>query len=203
MAEIRILLAEDQGMMRGALATLLDLEPDMTVVRTVERGDLVLDAALADRPDVAVLDIEMPGLDGISAAALLRTRCPDCVVVIVTTFGRPGYLRRALEAGARAFLVKDGPVEDLAQAIRRVMAGEQVVDPSLALAALREGPNPLSDREIDVLRAAKDGATISDVATGLFLSESTVRNYLSSAIGKTGTRNRIEAAHIAADRGWL
>ena len=200
---IRILLAEDQGMMRGALATLLDLEPDMSVVRAVGRGDLVLDAALADEPDVAVLDIEMPGLDGISAAELLRSQRPECAVVIVTTFGRPGYLRRALEAGARGFLVKDGPVEDLARAIRRVVAGEQVVDPSLAVAALREGPNPLSDREIEVLRAAKDGATISDIAARLYLSESTVRNYLSSTIGKTGTRNRIEAARAAADRGWL
>ena len=200
---IRILLAEDQGMMRGALATLLDLEPDMSVVRAVGRGDLVLDAALADEPDVAILDIEMPGLDGISAAELLRRHRPECAVVIVTTFGRPGYLRRALEAGARGFLVKDGPVEDLARAIRRVVAGEQVVDPSLAVAALREGPNPLSDREIEVLRAAKDGATISDIAARLYLSESTVRNYLSSTIGKTGTRNRIEAARAAAERGWL
>lgn len=200
---IRILLAEDQGMMRGALAALLDLEPDLTVVRAVGRGDQVRDAALADRPDVAVLDIEMPGLDGISAAALLRDAVPECRVMIVTTFGRPGYLRRALEAGARAFLVKDGPVEELAGAIRRVVAGEQVVDPSLAIAALREGPNPLSEREIEVLIAAKDGATVSDIAAELYLSESTVRNYLSSTIGKTGTRNRIEAARVAAERGWI
>lgn len=200
---IRILLAEDQGMMRGALATLLDLEPDMTVVSTVDRGDLVLPAAASTRPDVAILDIEMPGLDGISAAAQLAEHRPECAVVIVTTFGRPGYLRRALEAGARGFLVKDGPVEELARAIRRVVAGEQVVDPSLAVAALREGPNPLSDREIEVLRAAKDGATVSDVATRLHLSESTVRNYLSSTIGKTATRNRIEAARVAAERGWM
>ncbi len=189
--------------MRGALAALLDLETDLAVVRTVDRGDLVLTAALADRPDIAVLDIEMPGLDGISAARQLRDGLPTCKVVIVTTFGRPGYLRRALEAGARAFLVKDSPVEDLARAIRRVVAGEQVVDPSLAVAALREGPNPLSDREIAVLRAAKDGATVSEVASGLYLSESTVRNYLSATIGKTGTRNRIEAARVAAERGWI
>jgi two-component system response regulator DesR len=200
---IRILLAEDQGMMRGALAALLDLEPDLTVVRAVGRGDLVRDSALADRPDVAVLDIEMPGLDGISAAEQLRDAVPDCKVVIVTTFGRPGYLRRALEAGARAFLVKDGPVEDLAKAIRRVVAGEQVVDPSLAVAALREGPNPLSEREIEVVRAAQDGATVSDIAARLYLSESTVRNYLSATIGKTGTRNRIEAARVATERGWI
>ena len=165
----------------------------MSVVRAVGRGDQVRDAALADRPDVAVLDIEMPGLDGISAAMLLREAVPECRVVIVTTFGRPGYLRRALEAGARAFLVKDGPVEDLARAIRRVVAGQQVVDPSLAVAALSEGPNPLSDREVEVLRAAKDGATVSDIAAGLYLSESTVRNYLSSTIGKTG--------HAQPDRG--
>ena len=189
--------------MRGALAALLDLETDLAVVRTVDRGDLVLTAALADRPDIAVLDIEMPGLDGISAAGQLRDGLPTCKVVIVTTFGRPGYLRRALEAGARAFLVKDSPVEDLARAIRRVVAGEQVVDPSLAVAALREGPNPLSDREIEVLRAAKDGAKVSDIAGGLYLSESTVRNYLSATIGKTGTRNRIEAARVAAERGWI
>ncbi|MGA8117882.1 MAG: response regulator transcription factor [Actinocatenispora sp.] len=200
---IRVLLAEDQGMMRGALATLLGLEDDLVVVAKVGRGDEVVPAALEHRPDVALLDIEMPGLSGLDAAAELREQFPACRVLIVTTFGRPGYLRRAMEAGASGFLIKDGPVEELAGAIRRVVAGENVVDPTLATAALRAGPNPLSTRERDVLGAAANGATIADIAGRLHLSESTVRNYLSAAIGKTHTRNRIEAVHTARDNGWL
>ncbi|HKA69609.1 MAG TPA: response regulator transcription factor [Actinomycetes bacterium] len=200
---IRVLVAEDQGMMRGALVQLLDLEDDLEIVAQVARGDEIVPAALDTRPDVAVVDIELPGTDGIEAARLLRAAVPTCAVVIVTTFGRPGYLRRAFDAGARAFLVKDAPVESLAQAIRRVMAGETVVDPDLAASALVLGTNPLTDRERDVLRAAAGGAPLAEVAGALHLSESTVRNYLSSAIGKTGTRNRTEATRVAASNGWL
>jgi two-component system response regulator DesR len=200
---IRVLLAEDQGMMRGALALLLGLEDDIEVVAQVTSGNEVLPTALDVRPDVALLDIEMPGGDGLDAAARLHGELPDCRVLILTTFGRPGYLRRAMEAGAHGFLVKDGPVEELAGAIRRVLKGERVIDPALAAAALSTGPSPLTDRERDVLAAAADGSTIADVAGRLHLSESTVRNYLSSAIGKTGTRNRIEAARLARHNGWL
>jgi two-component system response regulator DesR len=200
---IRVLLAEDQGMMRGALALLLGLEEDIEVVAQVGSGDQIVPATREHAPDIAVLDIEMPGLDGLTAAARLRTEVPDCRVLIVTTFGRPGYLRRAMEAGARGFLVKDGPVEELAGAIRRVLAGEQVIDPDLAAAALRTGNSPLTARERDVLAEATDGSTIGDIAARLHISESTVRNYLSSAIGKTGARNRIEAAHAAVENGWL
>ncbi|HKE51770.1 MAG TPA: response regulator transcription factor [Actinomycetes bacterium] len=200
---IRVLVAEDQGMMRGALVQLLDLEDDLEIVAQVARGDEIVPAALDARPDIAVVDIELPGTDGIEAARLLRAAVPTCAVVIVTTFGRPGYLRRAFDAGARAFLVKDAPVESLAQAIRRVMAGETVVDPDLAASALVLGANPLTDRERDVLRVAAGGAPLAEVARLLHLSESTVRNYLSSAIGKTGTRNRTEATRVAASNGWL
>lgn len=200
---IRVLLAEDQGMMRGALALLLDLEEDIEVVAQVASGDEVVSRALETRPDVALLDIEMPGRNGLDAAAELRERLPSCRVLVLTTFGRPGYLRRAMESGASGFLVKDGPVEELAAAIRRVLAGERVIDPALAAAALSVGPSPLTDRERDVLAAAADGSTIADIAARLHLSESTVRNYLSAAIGKTGTRNRIEAARTARHNGWL
>jgi two-component system response regulator DesR len=200
---IRVLLAEDQGMMRGALALLLGLEEDFEVVGQVSTGDQIVPTALEVGPDVAVLDIEMPGRSGLDAAADLHAALPDCKILIVTTFGRPGYLRRAMEAGASGFLVKDGPVEDLAHAIRRVLAGERVVDPELATAALSAGPNPLTGRERDVLAAAVDGSTIADIAGRLHLSESTVRNYLSAAIGKTGSRNRIEAVRAARHNGWL
>ncbi|MEU8572112.1 response regulator transcription factor [Streptomyces asoensis] len=200
---IRVLLAEDQGMMRGALALLLGLETDIEVVAQVGTGDAIVDAALLHRPDVALLDIELPGMSGLDAAAALREQAPGCRVLILTTFGRPGYLRRAMEAGASGFLVKDGPVEELAAAIRRVLAGETVVDPALAAAALSAGPNPLTTRECDVLKASVDGATVADIAARLHLSESTVRNYLSSAIGKTGTRNRMEAMREARQQGWL
>ena len=200
---IRVLLAEDQGMMRGALALLLGLEPDIEVVAEVATGAEVVAEAVRVRPDVALLDIEMPGVDGLTAAAELRQRLPGCKVLILTTFGRPGYLRRAMEAGASGFLVKDAPVQELASAVRRVLKGERVVDPALAAAALSVGPNPLTDREREVLAAAADGATVADVAAALHLSESTVRNYLSAAIGKTGSRNRIEAVRVARQRGWL
>ncbi|MFF6774687.1 response regulator [Streptomyces sp. NPDC012637] len=199
----RVLLAEDQGMMRGALALLLGMEPDIEVVAQVGRGDEIVATALTARPDVALLDIELPGRSGLEAAADLRDEVPDCRVLILTTFGRPGYLRRAMEAGAAGFLVKDGPVEELAEAIRKVLRGETVIDPALAAAALSAGPNPLTAREREALGASVDGATIADIAAKLHLSESTVRNYLSSAIGKTGTRNRMEAVREARQQGWL
>jgi two-component system response regulator DesR len=198
-----VLLAEDQGMMRGALALLLNLEDDIEVVAQVDAGDRIVAEALAARPDIALLDIELPGRSGLDAAAELREKLPSCQVLILTTFGRPGYLRRAMEAGAAGFLVKDGPVEQLADSIRRVLRGERVIDPALAAAALSAGPSPLTPREQDVLNAAADGATVADVAQRVFLSESTVRNYLSAAIGKTGTRNRMEAVRAARQNGWL
>jgi two-component system, NarL family, response regulator DesR len=200
---IRVLLAEDQAMVRGALRTLLDLEEDIEVVAEVGRGDEVLTAAREHRPDVALLDIEMPGRDGIEAARELAAELPDVRAVVLTTFGRPGFLRRAMEVGAAGFLVKDSPVAELARAIRAVVAGERVIDRDLAAAALALGATPLSAREADVLRAAADGATVADIAGRLFLSEGTVRNYLSSAIGKTGARTRVEAARVAQEKGWL
>lgn len=200
---IRLLLAEDQAMVRGALAALLELEDDLEVVGQVGRGDAILEAVREHQPDVALLDIELPGLDGIAAAAQIRREHPATAVVMLTTFGRPGYLRRAMEAGASGFLVKDGPASELAAAIRRISVGERVVDPQLAAAALTAGENPLTPRERDVLRAASDGSSVGAVAAALHLSEGTVRNYLSSAIGKTGVANRIEAARRADDLGWL
>jgi len=200
---IRLLLAEDQRMMRGALALLLGLEPDIEVVAEAGTAAEALTSALSTRPDVALLDIEMPDGSGLDTAVALRERLPGCKVLILTTFGRPGYLRRAMEAGAAGFLVKDGPVEDLAAAVRRVLAGQRVIDPALAAAALSTGANPLTDRERDALAAAVEGATVADIAARLCLSESTVRNYLSAAIGKTGTRNRVEAALKARANGWI
>lgn len=200
---IRVLLAEDQTMVRGALAALLALEGDIEVVAQVGRGDEVVAAALAAQPNVALLDIEMPGEDGLSAAAALRAQLPSCRVLILTTFGRPGYLRRAMESGAVGFLLKDAPATQLASAIRRAMAGERVVDPALATAALSEGNNPLTERERDVLVVAARGASIADIAESLVLSEGTVRNYLSVAIQKLGAHNRVEAARIAEQKGWL
>jgi two-component system response regulator DesR len=200
---IRVLVAEDQSMVRGALRALLELEQDIAVVAEVGRGDEVLAAAREHAPDVALLDIEMPGQDGIEAARELAAELPAVRAVVLTTFGRPGFLRRAMEVGAAGFLVKDAPVAELAKAIRAVVAGERVIDRDLAAAALAIGATPLSAREADVLREAADGATVADIARRLFLSEGTVRNYLSSAIGKTGTRTRVEAARAAADKGWL
>jgi two-component system response regulator DesR len=200
---IRVLLAEDQTMVRGALAALLTLEGDIDIVAEVGRGDEVVSAAEAAHPDVALLDIEMPGGDGLTAAGALRARLPSCRALILTTFGRPGYLRRAMESGAIGFLLKDAPATQLAMAIRRVMAGERVVDPVLATAALSEGNNPLTERERDVLAAAARGASIAEIASSLALSEGTVRNYLSMAIQKLGARNRVEAAHVAEQKGWL
>jgi len=200
---IRVLLAEDQGMVRGALAALLKLEEDIQIVAEVERGDDVLPRALATRPDVALLDIEMPGKDGLTAAGQLHRELPNCRVVMLTTFGRVGYLRRAMSGGAVGFLLKDAPAAELAKAIRRVSAGERVLDPALALSALSEGDNPLTPREREVLASAVDGATIADIANKLNLSEGTVRNHLSVAIQKLGGRNRVEAARVAEQKGWL
>lgn len=200
---IRLLVADDQALVRSALAALLDLEDDFSVVAQVGRGDEVVAAAQAHAPDVCLLDVEMPGLDGLGAAAALAQEVPACRVLILTTFGRAGYLRRAMESGALGFLVKDAPAEQLAEAVRRVAAGERVVDPALAAATLAGGSSPLTGRERDVLVASRDGATVADIAGRLFLSEGTVRNYLSGAIAKTGVRNRVEALRVANDRGWL
>ncbi|TME07803.1 MAG: response regulator transcription factor [Chloroflexi bacterium] len=200
---IRVLLAEDQAMVRGALAALLNLEEDIEVVAEAARGDEVVPAALSTQPDVALVDIEMPGGDGLHAAQALRERLPSCRVVILTTFGRSGYLRRAMESGAVGFLLKDAPARELAVALRRVMEGARVVDPQLALAALSEGDNPLTGREREVLSAALSGASLADIAAGLYLAEGTVRNHLSVAMQKVGARNRMEAARLAEQKGWL
>jgi two-component system response regulator DesR len=200
---IRIVLADDQHLVRGALAALLALEPDFEVVAEVADGEAAVAAAVAHEPDIALLDVEMPRLDGIDATARIRQQAPEVRVLILTTFGRPGYLRRAMDAGARGFVVKDAPVDRLASAVRDVHHGRTVVDPELAVASLSSGPSPLTERERDVLRAGADGASVAAVAARLVLSEGTVRNYLSGAIGKTGARNRVEATRIARDRGWL
>ena len=200
---IRLLLADDQALVRGALATLLELEPDMTVVAEVGRGDEVVAAARESNPDVALLDVEMPGMDGIEATRELRAVLPDVKVVIVTTFGRPGFLRRALVAGANGFVVKDTPARQLADAVRRVNSGLRVVDPTLAADSLAVGESPLTAREAEVIRAARAGGSVSDIAAAVFLSEGTVRNHLSAAIGKTGARNRADAVRIAEENGWL
>jgi two-component system, NarL family, response regulator DesR len=200
---IRVLLAEDQAMVRGALASLLELEDDIDVVAQVGRGDEVLAAAREARPDVALLDIEMPGMTGLDAAALVAAELPAVRVLILTTFGRPGYLRRAMADGAAGFLLKDAPAEELAAAIRTAAAGDRVVDPGLAAAALSAGESPLTPREREVLVAARGGGTIGDVAAALHLSHGTARNHLSSAIQKLDARTRAEAVRTAEERGWL
>lgn len=198
-----LLLADDQALVRGAMAALLGLEEDLEVVAEVGTGDEVLEAALRTRPDVAVLDVEMPGADGITVAAELTRRLPETKVLIVTTFGRPGYLRRALESGASGFVVKDTPSDELAEAVRTVARGGRVVDPSLATEVVVGGPNPLTDREREVLAEALDGRSAAAIAERVHLSPGTVRNHLSSAIGKTGSSNKVEAARRAQDLGWL
>jgi two-component system response regulator DesR len=200
---IRVLIAEDQAMIRGALAALLATEPDIEVVAQVERGDRVVEEALRARPDVALLDIEMPGQDGITAAADLRAKLPNCRVLILTVFGRPGYLRRAVDAGVSGFLLKDAPPDELASAIRRTAKGEKVIDSQLAHAALSEGSSPLTPRERDVLAMSVRGASVEEVARSLHLTNGTVRNHLSIAIQKLNAHNRIEAARIAEEKGWL
>ncbi|MDT7613009.1 MAG: two-component system, NarL family, response regulator DesR [Pseudonocardiales bacterium] len=200
---IRVLLADDQALVRGALAAMLGLEHDIEVVAQVGSGADVVPAATASMPDVALLDVQMPGGDGLDAAAALKKALPACRVVILTTFGRPGYLARAMRAGASGFVVKDAPPEQLVDAVRRVHAGLRVVDPTLAAESLSSGTSPLTEREHDVLLAARDGATVTDVASRLHLSEGTVRNHLSAAIGKTAARTRAEAVRVADERGWL
>jgi len=200
---IRVLLAEDQTMVRDALASLLALEDDIDVVGQVGRGDEVLAAARAARPDVALLDIEMPGMDGLDAAVALHAELPATRILILTTFGRPGYLRRAMEGGAAGFLLKDAPVADLARAIRRAVAGEQVVDPGLAAAALSEGESPLTPREREVLARAREDGTVAEIAASLHLSPGTTRNHLSAIMGKLDARSRLEAVRIAEEKGWL
>ena len=199
----RIVLADDEHLVRGAIAALLNLEDDLEVVAEVGRGDLVVGAVGEHRADIAVLDIEMPGATGLEVAARLKETAPGCGVVILTSFGRPGYLRRALSAGARGFLAKDAPVEQLAGAIRRVREGGRYIDTDLAAAAMVGGESPLPEREAEVLRAAADGATVARIAAALHLSEGTVRNYLSNAIGKVGADNRMAAIRTAQDMGWL
>jgi two-component system, NarL family, response regulator DesR len=200
---IKLLLADDQALVRGAMAALLDMEPDLKVVAEVGRGDEVLAAAREHEPDVALLDVEMPGMDGIAAARELHRSVPGCRVLMVTTFGRAGYLRQAMAAGASGFVVKDTPARQLADAVRRVHEGLRVVDPALAAQSLAQGDSPLTDRESDVLRSARDGGTVADIARDLRLSEGTVRNHLSSAIGKIGARTRAEAVRLAVENGWL
>lgn len=200
---IRLLIADDQALVRGALAALLGLEADIEVVAQVGRGDEVVEAARTSEATVALLDIEMPGIDGIAAAARLRAELPGCRALIVTTFGRPGYLARAMQAGASGFVVKDTPAAELADAVRRVSQGLRVVDPQLAAESLAQGDSPLTERETDVLAAARDGGSIADIARTVHLSEGTVKNHLSSAIGKTGGRNRADAVRVAVERGWL
>lgn len=200
---IRILVADDQALVRGAIVTLLGLEPDLEVVAETGRGDEVAGLVRTHLVDVALLDVEMPGMDGIEVCRSLTDSGVGVQSLIVTTFGRPGFVRRALEAGAAGFIVKDAPASELADAVRRVHAGERVVDGALAAESLIEGANPLTTREQDVLRAALGGSPIAVVAKAVHLSEGTVRNYLSSAMTKTATSTRAEAAVHARDRGWL
>jgi len=200
---INVLLADDQALVRGALATLLGLEPDIEVVAQVGTGRQVVEAVRASGADVALLDIDMPDGDGLSAAAAIREARLNCRCLIVTAFGRPGYLSRAMEAGASGFIVKDTPPQQLADAVRKVHAGLRVIDPSLAQESVFLGPNPLTEREQETLREALTGSGVSEIAKQLHLSEGTVRNYLSSAIGKTNSRNRTEAARVAETNGWL
>lgn len=200
---IRVLLAEDQALVRGALRALLELEPDLAIVAEVGRGDEVVAAAQRAGPDVALLDIELPGLDGLAVAGALAAALPACKCLMLTTFGRPGYVRQALESGAAGFMLKDAPASELATAIRRVWAGERVIDPQLAAHALSVGASPLSAREREVLVASRSGASASELAAVLYLSEGTVRNHLSSAIQKLAARNRADAVRIAEQHGWI
>jgi two-component system response regulator DesR len=199
---IRVLLAEDQAMVRGALAALLAMEADIEVVGTVADGNEAVRETRRLQPDILVSDIEMPGLSGLEVAQLVRRFDTPCRVVILTTFARPGYLRRALDAGVNGYLIKDAPSEQLAAALRVVHGGGRVIDPQLAIDAWTEA-DPLSDRERQILRLAGDGASAADIATELKLSAGTVRNYLSEVIGKLGASNRIEATRIARQKGWL
>jgi two-component system, NarL family, response regulator DesR len=200
---IRVLIAEDMHLIRGALVALLSLEDDMEVVAELERGDEILPTAMTTRPDVAVVDIDLPGLDGLSAADRLAQRLPDCRVLVLTGLSQPGNLLRALKVHVRGFIVKDAPAQTLADGVRRVARGERVIDPDLVAAALETGSTPLTAREAQVLREAERGVPTEQIATALSLSPATVRNYLSNAISKVGGRNRIDAIRIARHAGWL
>jgi len=200
---IRVLIAEDQALLREALADILVRYEDIQVVAQIGRGDEILAAALQTRPDVALLDIEMPGGDGLAAAGELRDRLPNCHVLILTVFGRPGYLRRALDEGAAGFVLKDASPHVLVDAIRRTAAGERVIDPHLAVATLDEGENPLTAREREILAMSASGSTAGELARALHLSEGTVRNHLSLAIQKLHARTRLEAIRLAQEKGWL
>lgn len=200
---IRLVIADDQALVRGALAALLELEGDLQVVGVAADGRQAVQLVASLAPDVCLMDVQMPDLDGIEATRQVRAASPATRVLIVTTFARPGYLRAALDAGASGFLVKDTPAEELAEAVRRVHSGLRVLDPALAEESLFEGANPLSDRERQVLRLAADGRSAATIAAEVFLSAGTVRNVLSSAIGKTGAANRAQAAKAAADKGWI
>ena len=200
---IRVLIAEDMHMIRGALVALLSLEADMEVVGELDRGDHIVETAIRTRPDVAVLDIDLPGLDGLTAAGQLHDRLPACKILVLTGLSQPGNLLRALKAHVRGFIVKDAPAETLADGVRRVAAGERVIDPELIAAALETGTSPLTTREADVLRAAESGISTDEIASQLSLSSATVRNYLSNAISKAGARNRIDAIRICRNAGWL
>jgi two-component system response regulator DesR len=201
-ATIRVFLAEDQVMVRSALVSLIELEPDLSVVGVAGRGDQAVDRIAELRPDVAVLDIDMPGLDGLSAAELIRSRVPACAALILTALSKPGMLQRALQAGAKGYVVKHAPADELLAAIRGVAAGERVFDSALAVAALEEDV-PVTQRELDVVRLVAEGASAREIAGRLFLSEGTVRNYTSNMINKCGARNRVDLVRIAFDRGWL
>ncbi|MFC7548651.1 response regulator [Plantactinospora sp. GCM10030261] len=200
---IRLLVAEDMAILRKALVALLSLESDFEVVAEVERGDLILPRALETQPDVALLDIDLPGLDGLSAAGQLHQQVPNCRAIVLTGLSQPGNLLRALTVHVRGFIVKDAPADALIDGIRRVIAGQRVIDPDLVAIAMETGASPLTPREADVLRAAADGLSTADIGERLFLSPATVRNYLSNAIAKTGTHNRIGAIRTARDAGWI
>jgi len=200
---IRVLIAEDMHMIRGALVALLSLEEDMEVVAELDRGDAIVATALETRPDVAVLDIDLPGLDGLTAAGELHEKLPSAKILVLTGLSQPGVLLRALQAHVRGFIVKDAPAETLADGVRRVHAGERVIDPDLIAAALETGTSPLTAREADVLRAAESGLPTDQIATRLSLSSATVRNYLSNAITKVGAHNRLDAIRISRNAGWL
>ncbi|MFJ6430117.1 response regulator [Microbacterium maritypicum] len=200
---IRLLIADDQALVRGALGALLELEPDLTVVGMASDGAEAVRLAEELRPDVCLMDIQMPGVDGIDATRRIREVSTGTRILVVTTFARPGYLRSALDAGASGFIVKDTPAEELAEAVRRVQSGLRVLDPALAADSLFDGANPLSDRERQVLRLAVDGRSAAMIAAEVFLSAGTVRNHLSAAIGKTGAANRAQAVRIALDKGWI
>jgi two-component system response regulator DesR len=200
---IRVLIAEDMHMIRGALVALLSLESDFEIVAELDRGDAILEAALRTRPNVAVLDIDLPGLDGLSAADELHRQLPDCRTMVLTGLSQPGNLLRALQAHVRGFVLKDAPADRLADAIRRVAAGQRVLDPELVAAALETGASPLTEREADVLRSAERGMTTDEIAAALHLSPATIRNYMSNAIAKVGARNRLDAIRIGRDAGWL